>query len=57
MSNRIKGKKTQDHGHLHWRDAMAGKAVEGGIYWCVQCLYQPSPNIHTKYVLLSKCTG
>ena len=40
-------------GHLHAGNR-PGKAVEGGIHWYVESLYQVSPNVHTKYVLLSK---
>ena len=34
-----------------------GKAVEGGIQLSVDFSYQVPPNIHTEYVLFSKCTG
>ena len=44
----------KEHGHLHAGNS-AWKAVGGGIHWYVESLYQVSPNVHSKCVLLSKC--
>ena len=47
--------KTMD---IYMRDAILhrpGKAVGGGIHLSVDLSYQVAPNIHTKYVLYSKC--
>ena len=46
----------KEHGKLHAGNR-PGKAVGGGTHLLVECSYQVSPNIHTKYVLLSECTG
>ena len=43
-------------GHLHAGNR-PGKAVGGGTHLPVECSYQVSPNIHTKYALYSECTG
>ena len=50
----FKGHSKVFQGHLHAGNS-AGKAVEGGIHWYVEYLYQVPPNAHTKCVLLSKC--
>ena len=49
-------KMAKDHGHLH-EGCHAGTAAEGGTHLLVECSYQVSPNIHTKYALYSECTG
>ena len=43
---------SRDHGHLHAGNRPR-KAVGGGTPLLVECSYQVSPNVHTKYVLLS----
>ena len=40
-------------GHLHAGNR-PGKAVGGGTHLLVECSYQVSPNIHTKYALYSE---